>query len=221
VARSHLKQADIMAELKILQRVHSEARRGYREVVRDLMGRASRIVIRLERHDDQKRKFLLRLSRTKANGGTLKKVQLSTEVMAVILKATTRSARKRAWKLGQVIDYLRAAGVHSDNTAQEIKRRGGIERIYRASVAAKRAGIASAKVPTVTSAGVVPPSENASNANTGRANNTDVLVPFYMKAADRDAITEIPNGTGIKLFALKIGQPKAQLKIRSFRIRKV
>jgi hypothetical protein len=49
-----------------------------------------------------------------------------------------------------------------------------------------------------------------------RRNNNDheVLCAIYMQLSDRDRMLELPVGTSVKLEAIRIGQPKADLKVR-------
>jgi hypothetical protein len=210
----------ILAELKELARIHRRARQGYREVLRDLMGRAGRILDRIDNNDKLRRKFVLMINRQSPQPGGATQSSLSTEVMAIIIGARSRSARQRAWKYGRVLDVLLSAGVSVDAIAKEIKKRGGIERIYQDSIDKRSGHRDRAKTKSRLrpfAAKHRPPPETDIDAP--KTNNTEVLVGVYMKLADRDAILDnVSFGKEVWLKAMRIAQPKAELKIRSIKI---
>jgi hypothetical protein len=207
----------IFAELKDLANIHRRAKQGYREVLRKLMGRAATILDRIDNNDELGRKFALRLNRQNTRSNEARKSNLSTEVMAFIVGAKTRSARQMAFKYGRVLDVLRTAGVSADAIAKQIKSRGGIERIYQSSTNKQKFRLKKAKVIS----GSRPVQQNQppqTEFDAAKKNNREILVTFYMNLADRDAILEVPKGTRVRLNTIRIGQPNAELKIRSIKI---
>jgi hypothetical protein len=217
-SKAHYTVSTAFAELQILARVYRRAKRGYRAALWGLMGRGSRIIARLNQSEDLRRQFVLRVKRDNPHRNGGQPVNIATEVMAIIAGAKTRSARQTAWKRGCVLDFLTGCGVRADNVAKEIEKRGGIERIYQASIAKQSA---LQKRPRARS-GLRPLAAKRGNAqadiSAAKTNNGEILCGVYMNLADRDAILGRPNGSRVRLNTIKIGQPSADLKVRSIKI---
>ncbi len=140
-------------------------------------------------------------------------------MLAVIAGAKSRSARQLAWKRGCALDVLRGDGVSPDEFVKEIKKRGGIEKIYQRSID-KSTDRPVPKSSSRSSAPKNPSSQQADNSAT-KTNNREILVGVYMNLSHRDAILDVPAGTRVKLSAIRIGQRKADLKIRAVKILKL
>jgi hypothetical protein len=210
---------NIFVELDRIGLRYRKTHAGYRKQVYEFMGDAQRIIVKLHQRDVLRRKFTLRAKKAKRSQDQLR-FNLSTEVMAMIMGAKSRSARKLASKRGQVLDYLREAGVKVEVTAQQIKSRGGIEKILQD--AAKEKSIS----PKADATSPAPPKllrskEKTSAAHVApiRSNNQEVIVPVWMRLSDRDEILKSAVGSHIKLSTLRVGQQQADLKVTGIKFR--
>jgi hypothetical protein len=214
--RTEITADSLRAELKKLARANLRAKRGYRAQLYFSMGRAAHMLDLIEDDDYLKQQFTANLAKKKYKEKSLQESQITTVIMAVLVGAKNRSGRKKAWKYAVVLDHLRKVGVAASRIAKQLKEGGGVERIYQSIIkkrhrkAAANASMGSNSIGT----------HQATNSRTEKpkTNNGDVLVGVYMKLADRDSILDLPSGSEIRLYALRIGQPNAELQIRRIRV---
>ena len=126
----------IFAELEGLAAIHRKARRGYREVLRGLFGKARKIINEVQSSEKLTQRLLLKIRSQRKSKSRSSKMSLSAGVMEIIIGAGSRSDQKLAWKYGRVLDVLHK--IPAENVAVEIKKRGGIERIYQESIDKKK-----------------------------------------------------------------------------------
>jgi len=197
----------IATEMCALRKAFVENKRGYRKVLHSIMQSASGVLARLRGNTKLQDMYLRNLRK---EGRDLREpLNLATEVLAEIT-GTGRAGRKRAWKYGKVLDVLAEAGVPPQKTAQEIRARGGIEKIVGNGE----------RITTVRS--VIDENDEAVDAKASRqirqfVNDQEILCGIYMRSSDRDRIRVLPKGSSITVDVIRIDQPKADLKLSRIR----
>lgn len=210
---------NIFADLDSIGLRYRKTNAGYRKQVYEFMGDAQRIIVRLHNRGELRRKFTLRVNKAKRSQDQLR-FNLSTEVMAIIMGAKSRRARQLASKRGQVLDFLREADVKVEATAQQIKSRGGIEKIIQ-EAARKRSISSKANETSAAPRKSIQREEKTSDGHAAaiRSNNQEVIVPVWMRLSDRDEILDSTIGSRIRLFTLRVGQQQADLKVTGIKFR--
>jgi hypothetical protein len=124
----------LFAELDQIKSDFKRSYRTFRAALYNTLERAQSMIFRLLANETLERAFIRKLKRLSKSAKGARKNQsdfnLSTEVMAMATGATSRAARKLAWKRGRVLDYLRHKKVKVEKTARALKSRGGIEKIF-------------------------------------------------------------------------------------------
>jgi hypothetical protein len=194
----------VFEEIALIRREYKGKLRSFREEIYKTMQMVQRVIVRLRKDGRLRRHFFKRLARVLAKRGQtdLGELNLSTEVVALTIGATSRTARKNAWKRGRVLDYLREHKVKVSDTARMIKKWGGIENIYAKSLEDKQ------------TEQIGKDEENRTPRN---GNDREMKVTIWMNYSDHDEIETQPVGTTFELSALRTGQKDGDLKITGVR----
>jgi hypothetical protein len=220
---------NIFAELERLGLQYRKARAGYRKQLYQFMGDAQRIIVKLHKKDELRRTFTLRARKAKRPQDQ-KRFNLSTEVMAIIMGAKSREARQLASKRGQVLDHLREDGVLVEATAQQIKSRGGIEKIIQEAAKKKRISPEEDENSAPLPKSIRSKETSAGKRRERRAgvatrpvvdssrNDYDTTLSVRIRASDREEVVRAGLGCRVKLSALRVGDKTDDFKIMKVKI---
>jgi hypothetical protein len=202
----------IIARLDKAAKILSKKERGARTQLYDNIQLAHEILVRLEKNALQRVEFSRKIGKAAAG----KRFNLAFAVVARVMGAKSRTKRKLASKACSALEYIRRKNIAVAETAEKLKKLGGIEKI------AKLARIASDQLPAERNEKPKfkknKPKSSTSLVGEGapmnqQTNDKDIEVTVYMKLSDRDQIAAQPVGTRLKLTALRIGQKQADLTI--------
>jgi hypothetical protein len=188
-----------LAELDVLAADFKKSHRNYRTRLYASLAHTYHLILKLQEDDRLRKRFIFAI-RERSTGDKWsdqnrkkgeKKLNLTTEVVAIATGAESKSSRKLAWKRGRVLDLLREDGVKPEKIVQEIKARGGIEKIIR------DAGGSSARTPTEPgrSSRPRPGADLAQETITDlcvdeRSNDKKISIPIWMRLSERDELLE-------------------------------
>ena len=207
--------------------------RGYREQVYGFMAKAWLIVLLLRKDKELLRKFIRRAKlKVAAKGKAVLKVV--TEVMAYIMGVKTESGRKLAWKRGRVIEFLHDQGIKISKIAAEIQSRGGIEAVLKQAAEQKprrdkvhsdTKNSVKKRETVVAKSSHKQDRDESDSANTGlpattRRNDGQVVMPVLVNLSDRDMLVGPPVGSRVKIFATRINQKDAKIRIKRIDVSK-
>jgi uncharacterized protein YdbL (DUF1318 family) len=199
-----------LATLADLRHRYVANNKGHRRRLNEILQHDQGVLARLRKNGAACEEFLKRIAKQrKRKHQSAKKWNVATEVVAKITGSASRAARQLAWKYGKVLDILTEEGVPGDETAKAIKARG-IEKII---AAAKPVPPVRNKVAKVAK-GINAAGPRKSNQLRTIKNDQEVLCGIYMRLSDRDRIFGLPVGASVKLEVIRLGQPKADLKVR-------
>jgi hypothetical protein len=201
----------VFKQLKIIRKAYRQKHRGYREQIYATLQSAQQLIVDLEKNKLEHSIFLKTIQDKKSKFST-EKISLSTEVVALAFGATSRRARKNAWKRGQALDYLRKKGISVPKTAIILKKWGGVEKV--AKLAHKRL---LTKIEAVKKEAV---KDKGQKQRDGKSNDAEIKVTVRMKLSARDEIEEQPVGSIVNLTARRMGQKGADLKIIKMKLAK-
>jgi hypothetical protein len=218
--KSNFTAKTLFVELDQIKSDFKNSQRSFRAALYQTLERAQRLIFRLRANEKLEREFISKVKRANKSGNPWKSPRdfnLTTEVMAMATGATSRGARKLAWKRGRVLDYLREKKVKVEKTAHALKSRGGLEKIFRAGVEKRHAGsdpeLFASTARKIRNSTTKPRVAGSGPAAAHMSNNHEVLVPVWMKLSDRDEIADSQIGSKVSLSGMVVGQKQANLRI--------
>lgn len=202
LGKSIFTTASALAHVESLHNAFVENRKGYRAELRSILQSSRVLIIQLRNNPDVRSKFRKKIDSMKQKRPS-GMPNITLEVMTYVT-GDSRAGHQRASKYAGVFEVLDSEGIPAENTAEEIKARGGIEKILR--------GRRQEATPLGESDDG--PSEPLEESAHQTRNDQYVLCGIYMRRSDLDAIRRHSVGTTIVIDALRVGQQKAELQLQ-------
>jgi hypothetical protein len=186
----------VLEELAQSGRKLKKSSKGHRDVLRDTLQTAQRIIAKFLDNESWQKQFVRAVKGEKEESKKSSPSNWCLEVVAKATGASSRKARKLASKRAAVLELLRERDVPVENTATTLKKEG-LERLYSEKCKKKkatRAPAASSKRPSTP--------------------NQEVSLLLWMKRSNRQQLMDQEVGTKSTILVSRVNESDGDFQVK-------